>query len=132
LRSRDRRMPEEVNRLVTDALADLLWTPSPDADDNLRAEGVPESRIARVGNIMIDSYELQRPRIETARTYERFGLKHKAYGAVTIRACGTSFLDSSYGHRFSSRQKLSNSVGLGSFALNRSIKPSRSDWSTRA
>ena len=41
LRSRDRSMPEEINRLATDVLADLLWTPSPDADENLRAEGIP-------------------------------------------------------------------------------------------
>jgi UDP-N-acetylglucosamine 2-epimerase (non-hydrolysing) len=56
LRSRDRRMPEEINRLVTDAISDVLWTPSPDADDNLRSEGVAEDKIEQVGNIMIDSY----------------------------------------------------------------------------
>ena len=44
LRSGDRRMPEEINRLVTDAIADVLWTPSPDADENLLAEGVTETR----------------------------------------------------------------------------------------
>src|SRR3954462_12678120 len=58
LRSRDRAMPEEVNRLVTDVLADVLWTPPPDADENLLAEGVAKARISRVGNIMIDSFEL--------------------------------------------------------------------------
>jgi UDP-N-acetylglucosamine 2-epimerase (non-hydrolysing) len=55
LRSRDWTMPEEINRVVTDRLADLLFTPSPDAADNLRAEGVPVERIHFVGNIMIDS-----------------------------------------------------------------------------
>jgi UDP-N-acetylglucosamine 2-epimerase (non-hydrolysing) len=55
LRSRDRFMPEEINRLLTDQLADLLFTPSPDADDNLLKEGIPEVRIRRVGNVMIDS-----------------------------------------------------------------------------
>ncbi|MGB8183323.1 MAG: UDP-N-acetylglucosamine 2-epimerase, partial [Stellaceae bacterium] len=55
LRSRDRSMPEEINRIVTDAVCDLHLTPSPDADDNLRAEGVPPKCIHRVGNIMIDS-----------------------------------------------------------------------------
>jgi UDP-N-acetylglucosamine 2-epimerase (non-hydrolysing) len=64
LRSGDRRMPEEINRLVTDAIAEVLWTPSPDADQNLIAEGVPESKIDRVGNIMIDSYEMLRTQIE--------------------------------------------------------------------
>src|SRR6266851_6420707 len=55
LRSRDRTMPEEINRLLTDQIADLLFTPSHDADANLLAEGIPQSRIRFVGNIMIDS-----------------------------------------------------------------------------
>ncbi|MDP8993892.1 MAG: UDP-N-acetyl glucosamine 2-epimerase, partial [Pseudomonadota bacterium] len=66
LRSGDRTMPEEVNRLVTDCLADVLWTPSPDADANLAAEGVEAERISRVGNIMIDSFELVRAAIREA------------------------------------------------------------------
>ena len=64
LRSRDRRMPEEINRLVTDAIADVLWTPSRDGDANLLAEGVPAERIECIGNIMIDSYEMMRAAIE--------------------------------------------------------------------
>jgi UDP-N-acetylglucosamine 2-epimerase (non-hydrolysing) len=84
LRSRDRTMPEEINRLVTDAISDLLWTPSPDADENLLAEGVPAGRIERVGNIMIDSYELLRPAIEKQSTRGRFGLEAQSYGVVTI------------------------------------------------
>jgi len=55
LRSRDRTMPEEINRLVTDQLADLLFTPSADGDENLEREGVPSHKIHRVGNVMIDS-----------------------------------------------------------------------------
>ncbi len=55
LRSFDRTMPEEVNRLVTDQLADLLFTPSEDGDENLRREGVSAKKIHRVGNVMIDS-----------------------------------------------------------------------------
>jgi len=84
LRSRDRSMPEEINRIVTDALADLLWTPSPDADANLRAEGVPPERIELVGNIMIDSYEMLRHRIEACGTRQRFGLAAKRFGVVTL------------------------------------------------
>jgi UDP-N-acetylglucosamine 2-epimerase (non-hydrolysing) len=64
LRSFDRTMPEEINRLVTDALADLLLTPSPDADENLRREGVAEAKILRVGNVMIDTVMAN---LETAR-----------------------------------------------------------------
>jgi UDP-N-acetylglucosamine 2-epimerase (non-hydrolysing) len=55
LRSYDRSMPEEVNRVVTDRLADLLFTPSEDGDQNLLSEGVEAGRIHRVGNVMIDS-----------------------------------------------------------------------------
>lgn len=55
LRSFDRSMPEEINRLVTDQLADMLFTPSEDGDENLRREGIPADKIFRVGNVMIDS-----------------------------------------------------------------------------
>jgi UDP-N-acetylglucosamine 2-epimerase (non-hydrolysing) len=55
LRSFDRTMPEEINRLVTDQISDLLFTPSADADENLQREGIPTEKIYRVGNIMIDS-----------------------------------------------------------------------------
>jgi UDP-N-acetylglucosamine 2-epimerase (non-hydrolysing) len=55
LRSRDRSMPEEINRLVTDQLSDLLFTPSADADRNLRKEGIARDKIHRVGNVMIDT-----------------------------------------------------------------------------
>jgi len=55
LRSFDRTMPEEINRLVTDALSDYLFTPSPAADGNLKNEGVPEDKIFMVGDVMVDS-----------------------------------------------------------------------------
>src|SRR5580698_390877 len=55
LRSFDRTMPEEINRIVTDRLADLLFTPSADGDENLKREGIPSHKIHRVGNVMIDS-----------------------------------------------------------------------------
>jgi len=84
LRSGDRTMPEEVNRLVTDALADLLWTPSPDGDENLRREGVADSRIERVGNIMLDSFELLRERIVADATHAALGLAGQRYAVVTL------------------------------------------------
>jgi UDP-N-acetylglucosamine 2-epimerase (non-hydrolysing) len=84
LRSRDRGMPEEINRLVTDAIADLLWTPSRDADANLRAEGVPAEKIDCIGNIMIDSFEMLRDRIAAAGTRERLGLPAAGYAVVTL------------------------------------------------
>jgi len=84
LRSRDRRMPEEINRLVTDAIADVLWTPSLDANENLRAEGVPDSRIDFVGNIMIDSFEMLRGRIESDTTSSSLMPQDEPYGVVTL------------------------------------------------
>src|SRR3954463_3669312 len=55
LRSRDRSMPEEINRLLTDAISDLLFTTSQDADENLKNEGVGAEKVRFVGNVMIDS-----------------------------------------------------------------------------
>jgi UDP-N-acetylglucosamine 2-epimerase (non-hydrolysing) len=79
LRSRDWTMPEEINRVVTDRLADLLFTPSRDAGENLRAEGIPSSRIHFVGNIMIDSLVALLPR---ARKKNCEG--HRPYAVVTL------------------------------------------------
>ena len=84
LRSFDRTMPEEINRLVTDALADILWTPSPDADDNLIREGVAKQKIQHVGNIMIDSLEMLRSSIEKQAAYSEMGLNPGEYGLVTL------------------------------------------------
>jgi len=84
LRSFDRRMPEEINRLVTDALADILWTPSQDGDDNLFREGVPKSKVHRVGNIMIDSLEMVREKIQSENTIKELRLENKRFGVVTL------------------------------------------------
>lgn len=84
LRSRDWKMPEEINRIVTDSISDILWTPSPDGDENLLSEGVAPERITRVGNVMMDSYELMRPRIEAETPRTQFGLDEKGYGIVTL------------------------------------------------
>lgn len=84
LRSFDRTMPEEINRLVTDNLADILWTPSPDADKNLINEGINQSKICYVGNIMIDSLEMLRDKIEKQTVYKEYDLKPKSFGLVTL------------------------------------------------
>src|SRR5436190_19679237 len=84
LRSRDRSMPEEINRLLTDQIADLLFTPSHDADENLLAEGIPHERIRLVGNVMIDSLQKN---LETARdlhTREKLGLTGTDYALPTL------------------------------------------------
>src|SRR5262249_44100475 len=84
LRSRDRSMPEEINRVVTDALADLHFTTCREADDNLRAEGVDPGRIHRVGNLMADSLLKHRERARNLPVLERFDLARKGYALVTL------------------------------------------------
>jgi UDP-N-acetylglucosamine 2-epimerase (non-hydrolysing) len=84
LRSRDRTMPEEINRLATDAVADVLWTPSPDADENLAAEGTDPAKVTRVGNIMLDSFEMVRPTIEAAGEPAAMGLTRGGYAVATL------------------------------------------------
>ena len=84
LRSRDRTMPEEINRLVTDQLADILYAPSPDAVENLLAEGVAAERIHFVGNVMIDSLLNTLPRAREADFPGRLGLSDVPYAIATL------------------------------------------------
>ena len=84
LRSRDRTMPEEINRLLTDQIADLLLTPSTDADANLRAEGIPAERIRLVGNVMIDSLLQNLERARGSRIKHDLGVADTAYGVLTL------------------------------------------------
>ena len=84
LRSRDRTMPEEINRLLTDQISDLLLTPSPDADENLLAENIPRERIRFVGNVMIDSLYAQIERAARSSIREELGVKGKDYAVLTL------------------------------------------------
>jgi UDP-N-acetylglucosamine 2-epimerase (non-hydrolysing) len=84
LRSRDRTMPEEINRILTDHIADLLLTPSPDAIENLVAEGVPRSAIRNVGNVMIDSLCWALPKARALRAAKDYGLEGQDYAVVTM------------------------------------------------
>jgi UDP-N-acetylglucosamine 2-epimerase (non-hydrolysing) len=84
LRSGDWTMPEEVNRVVTDRLSRLLFTPSRDADENLRAEGVARERIHFVGNIMIDSVLQLLPRARELSAPGRHGVHAGEYAVVTL------------------------------------------------
>jgi UDP-N-acetylglucosamine 2-epimerase (non-hydrolysing) len=84
LRSRDWSMPEEVNRVLTDRLADLLLTPSRDADENLLAEGVPPDRIVFAGNVMIDSLFAALPRARALEMPARFGTHAGDYAVFTL------------------------------------------------
>jgi UDP-N-acetylglucosamine 2-epimerase (non-hydrolysing) len=84
LRSFDRTMPEEINRMVTDILADLLFITSPEAHDNLVREGVDPARIHFTGNVMIDSLRFYMPAAEKSPVLETLGLEKKRYGLVTL------------------------------------------------
>jgi UDP-N-acetylglucosamine 2-epimerase (non-hydrolysing) len=84
LRSGDRSMPEEINRLLTDAISDYLFTPSSDADDNLKKEGIPAEKIFLVGNIMVDSLLHNRKAIEKSQILSRLKLTPKTYALLTM------------------------------------------------
>lgn len=84
LRSRDRAMPEEINRVLTDQISDLLFTPSADADLNLLAEGIPSERIRLVGNVMIDSLVKHLPRANQSSIRTDLGLEDKEYAVLTL------------------------------------------------
>src|SRR5437588_3106062 len=84
LRSHDRTMPEEVKRLLTDQIADLLFTPSEDADRNLLREGIPTERICLVGNVMIDSMLKYLPLASKSTIKERERLTDNQYAVLTL------------------------------------------------
>jgi len=84
LRSGDRRMPEEINRMATDAVADMLFTHCADADANLAAEAVPERCVFRVGNLMIDTLHRFRARAEASPVLADWGLAEGGYVLVTL------------------------------------------------
>ncbi|ETZ04411.1 non-hydrolyzing UDP-N-acetylglucosamine 2-epimerase [Holospora undulata] len=84
LRSFDRTMPEEINRVVTDSISDCFWTTSEDADENLKKEGINPEHIYLVGNIMIDTYCMMKEKIEKSDAYKTFGLKKKEYIILTL------------------------------------------------
>jgi UDP-N-acetylglucosamine 2-epimerase (non-hydrolysing) len=84
LRSFDLDMPEEVNRIVTDRLCEILLTPSADADENLRREGTTGDRIFRVGNVMIDTLREHLPRARATASVSRLGLEPGRYAVLTL------------------------------------------------
>lgn len=84
LRSHDRSMPEEINRVVTDGVSDLLFATSPDAVENLEAEGIPRSKVHLVGNPMIDTLRRHLPAARARRAASRFGLADGAFALVTL------------------------------------------------
>jgi UDP-N-acetylglucosamine 2-epimerase (non-hydrolysing) len=84
LRSFDRTMPEEVNRILTDQVADLLFTPSNDGDQNLLREGISSEKIHLVGNVMIDTLVRLLPVAATRAFSEDLKIGRKSYGLITL------------------------------------------------
>jgi UDP-N-acetylglucosamine 2-epimerase (non-hydrolysing) len=84
LRSFDRSMPEEINRLITDQISDLLFTPSVDGNENLVREGVDPSKIFFVGNVMIDTLVRLLPKAKERQVLKKVGLAPNDYGLVTL------------------------------------------------
>ena len=84
LRSFDRAMPEEINRMVTDIIAEFLFTTEPGAEENLLREGVDKTKIHFVGNVMIDSLQFYRPFAERSTILDQLSLTPRTYGLVTL------------------------------------------------
>jgi UDP-N-acetylglucosamine 2-epimerase (non-hydrolysing) len=84
LRSFDLTMPEEINRIVTDSISDYHWTPSEDADDNLKNEGIKQKQISLVGNIMIDTYCMMEKKIQQNDAYRALSLSPQGYVVLTL------------------------------------------------
>ncbi|HEX2253257.1 MAG TPA: UDP-N-acetylglucosamine 2-epimerase (non-hydrolyzing) [Thermoanaerobaculia bacterium] len=88
LRSFDRSMPEEINRVVTDSISDLLFVSEASGVANLRREGVPEENVFFVGNVMIDTLLRHRRRADRSTVLARLGLGPRSYAAVTLHRPG--------------------------------------------
>ena len=82
-------MPEEINRVVTDHVCDLLFTPRRTADENLRREGIAPERIHRVGNVMIDTLVAAQPLIERSTITTTLGLRQRHFGVLTLHRPST-------------------------------------------
>ncbi len=84
LRSFDRSMPEEINRILTDSISDLLLTPSPDGNENLAKEGIPAEKIRLVGNVMIDSLQQHLEIANRSTIREDLGVVERQYAVTTL------------------------------------------------
>ena len=84
LRSFDRDMPEEINRMLTDAISDLLFCTEPSGVENLRREGIPQEKIHLVGNVMIDTLLEHRAKAEESRVLDALGLREREYAVLTL------------------------------------------------
>lgn len=112
LRSRDRTMPEEINRLLTDQIADLLFTPSHDADENLLAEGIPQERISFVGNVMIDSLFKNLERARESKVKSDLELIERQYAVLTLHRPSNVDNRATFERILSALETIANSIPI--------------------
>lgn len=84
LRSFDRTMPEEINRMLTDTISDLLFVSEPSGLKNLKAEGIDGTKVHFVGNVMIDTLEFHKEKAGNSRILDKLNLRAKEYAVVTL------------------------------------------------
>lgn len=111
LRSGDRTMPEEINRIVTDSLSDLLFTTCADADRNLKAEGVDRRKIHRVGNLMIDTLRRHLRRSDGAEVMRRYGIR-RPFAVLTLHRPSNVDDPAALGRIFKALERLGNDLPI--------------------
>src|SRR5437660_11705942 len=112
LRSRDRTMPEEINRVLTDQIAELLLTPSLDANENLRAEGISEERIRFVGNVMIDALLANLDRAKRSTVRKDLDLDNRNYAVLTLHRPSNVDEKISFGRILSALEEIARLVPI--------------------
>jgi UDP-N-acetylglucosamine 2-epimerase (non-hydrolysing) len=104
-------MPEEINRILTDSVADLLLTPSPDGDQNLLAEGVSQKRIHRVGNVMIDSLFTNLQQSKSSKIHEELGILSD-YAILTLHRPSNVDSKENFSGIIGALEKIGNEIQL--------------------
>ena len=122
LRSFDRTMPEEINRLVTDSVADFLFTPSPDGNVNLAKEGVDKKKVFLVGDIMIDSLFYNLKKARKSNILKKLSLKKKGYALLTLHRPSNVDAKENFGNIIDALEKISKKLPIVFPAHPRTVK----------
>ena len=112
LRSFDRTMPEEINRLLTDAISDYLFTPSPDADENLKREGISKEKIFLVGDIMVDNLLYNKEKAERSEILSSLCLTKGGYALLTLHRPENVDKEENLVHIFKALEKISQRIPI--------------------
>jgi len=112
LRSFDRSMPEEINRILTDAISDLLFTTEPSGNFNLQSEGIPDEKIHFVGNTMIDTLAKNRAKAEQSGILEEMDLSPRGYAVMTLHRPGNVDHHSIFRNIIDASEKIQKSIPI--------------------